>query len=384
MENNFVIKENQHDNCLFGYIGSIVGAFIIMAIWYFIYKKTNFDVAILFGFVPYGALKGYQFLKGIVNKNTIATVSVVSIVIAICALYYAKENFITLELIENNLQIYIIFMIIGLVVTISKISRILAEYKAANDLIKDADDFALRPDSPIIESGSKLNNFQNSYKNFTSNTSSNTNKLNVASNTKSQNSYNNSNVYKNNNATKTYKYGKKLVYIYIAVIFLVVFAFETEIKPQTINVTVSTEKSNFLNDTFEMSVPDTWTYEEYGSSMMYFSNSESDFGATLYCNNKYYNEATLEEFTEDTIEMFKKDYNITDNINKQHINLNGKNAYKASIYKYDKYYDGYVYYYVYCVETDNYYIELVSECSYYDSIDFTTNAENMLKTLSEI
>ena len=91
------IKEYHHDdNCFWGYLGAFLGnAFLVflgVMLWNYIKRDDLFSflsiLAPIFGF------EGYKFFKGIVNRNTIKIVIVISIITYFLSIFWVIPTYV--------------------------------------------------------------------------------------------------------------------------------------------------------------------------------------------------------------------------------------------------------------------------------------------------
>ena len=168
---NEVIKEIEHDdNCIWNYIGSIIGGLIGAIPWIIIYYYYSVNIPIFPVLIPIFSVYGYKFFKGIFNYKSFKIISILSILIFFISIYFlfpyiisekndmnfnefrnSRYNKIYIKEIKNNINVEILFLIVGLVISKINISKFLSRYKATNNMIKDTNTF-IRDDNKPIDS----------------------------------------------------------------------------------------------------------------------------------------------------------------------------------------------------------------------------------------
>ena len=140
-EQNEVIKPKESGNYLLGTIGAILGGIIGAIPWTLVYFFANYNIALLAILVGMGAIKGYTIFKGKFTKKTKILISIISLIILVSVelivlpLIYTVAYSVDLKAfytemragIIHDLIFIILFGIIGIAYSISKISTILAK-----------------------------------------------------------------------------------------------------------------------------------------------------------------------------------------------------------------------------------------------------------------
>ena len=140
-EQNEVIKPKENGNYLLGTIGAILGGIIGAIPWTLVYFFANYNIALLAILVGMGAIKGYTIFKGKFTKKTKILISIISLIILVSVelivlpLIYTVAYSVDLKAfytemrsgIIHDLIFTILFGLIGIAYSISKISTILAK-----------------------------------------------------------------------------------------------------------------------------------------------------------------------------------------------------------------------------------------------------------------
>ncbi len=165
--------ERKENNCLVGIIGAIIGGMIATLPWILCYVYANMMYAILTVIVAMGALKGYQLLKGKVDKKLPIIIAVISFVCITLATLVIIPNLLLIketggtsmelfkalytvdEFKSAIMQDYIytvVFTILGIWGVVANINKQIKDGATEIDLSKNA----LEPSSEDIEEVKKV------------------------------------------------------------------------------------------------------------------------------------------------------------------------------------------------------------------------------------
>lgn len=153
-------------NFALGTLGALIGAFVASIPWILMYVYGNMILSALAIIVAIGALKGYQILKGPIDKKLPVVISITSLLAVVVAtliiipmllliqegypatienlkVLYAYDEF--LAGIMQDLIVSIVFTILGISGVVANVNRKIKESKAPLDKISISDSLASAP-----------------------------------------------------------------------------------------------------------------------------------------------------------------------------------------------------------------------------------------------
>ncbi len=165
--------ERKENNCLVGIIGAIIGGMIATLPWILCYVYANMMYAILTVIVAMGALKGYQLLKGKVDKKLPVIIAVISFAcITVATLVIIPNLLLIKEYGSTSMELFkalytidefksaimqdyiytVVFTILGIWGVIANINKQIKDGATEIDLSKNA----LEPSGEKIEAVKKV------------------------------------------------------------------------------------------------------------------------------------------------------------------------------------------------------------------------------------
>ncbi len=395
-----VIKEASKGNYITGIIGAIIGGAIAAIPWVFVYVKCNMILSVLAILIALGALKGYEIFKGKITKLLKPIVIIVTLLIVIIANLVVIPNFIAYEsdvevsvLYENkdfqdalmqDLAISIIFAALGISAAISSINNTLIRngvIKIDNELEEKQDEFQKaqvksrlknkdKESYEIIRAVFEKHNAFDKENAISKETVFS--EINVDNREKLFKKYVSRGVIKKYNENYFYDKSREIhltnnywvIFIVIVVIVAVIAAFVGMDETTDVNDTYTLEDPNsytelIINEeSFKVKIPENW--EALENDYVYTSDFISPDGEAeimfISSNKDEFYDYTLEDYTEGLDEYM---YSIYTPEEEGKIEKTTVNSYDANKLEFDSVYDGYkVHITAYCVETNNYFVEI--------------------------
>lgn len=431
MENNDVIQEVKHDeHCFIGYLGAFLGGIVGVLPWMLLYLYSATNFLVLVALIPICALKGYQFFKGVVNQKTMSTIAIISVIVLLFSqiilfpeLYGNRYDMNIKEFYESihgakyleerseQLGASIILVLLGFSFAALEISKILKNYNATNQMIRDTGTISLRKNSPIKGDGyvspvktaeeiSKIDKWDDESQEFivpkkkvnskfepghiTRTTITNDGKIyrkNYYNNKKNQNTF------KSNTVVHSLILAVMILpFLIPAIIMIIIVAmfFFNNIVDSNIS---SNTLYNFSNQTLQMNISDDWEINdtEYTNSIIIEdSKTQGKSVVEIFEKDIYMHEFdSLKEFREYMYDFVTQEFTpITYRtlINRTLGTNSGCRFYYET--KLSNGENGRVI--TYCIETENYFIAYITTTDInYDINDYTIYIEEYLNTIKD-
>ena len=424
-----VIKEASKGNYITGIIGSIIGGAIAAIPWVFVYVKCNMILSVLAILIALGALKGYEIFKGKVTKALKPIVIIVTLLIVIIANLVVIPNFIAYEsdvevsvLYENeefqdalmqDLIVSVIFAILGISAAISSINNTLIKngvIKIDSELEQKQDEFQKAQVKSRLNNKDKQNYelVRGIFENHNAFSKENAisketifSEINVDNKEKLFKKYTSRGVIKKYNENYFYDKSREMyltnnnywiIFIVIIIIVAVIAAFVGMDETTTdVNESYIVEDSNSYvkltinEENFYVEIPEEWEMLE--SDYTYTSDFISPDGEAeimFITSNKdeFYTDYSLEDYTEGLDEYMYSIYTPEEEGEIVKTTVNSYDAYKL---EFDSVYEGYkVHITAYCVETDNYFVEIYTFSARSKSEENDKIFQRILDTLEEV
>jgi hypothetical protein len=439
-DNNSAIREMEHDNCFWGYVGALIGGIIATIPWLVLFYLWNIDIPILTILIPVLAVKGYKFFKGTVNKETFKIIAIISVIVFIFVGFFempnilAKRDNINNNLNENvreyrldileNAETLVVFLLIGLGITYAEISINLKNYKNTNGTIKETNTFIRKDNSPIdsdeystgikiFEKGEKIKKFQDiksvsMWDELAKNTYQNGHVADLCSMNSKNSSVNNS--YSKNTAVESklresqIKFKKYivigiLIYFVFSVIAIYITNYEnTTISNNDYDYIYNYEDDNDYNDSSNyneyyfglrvaLEIPEDWKSKNYYYD--YIEDGEYYINNAIFVDSNDCNQLIRVQEKNEESTLFECHYNFLKSLGEEYEDgiayyeiINGNKAYYTAFENItDKNTGEDFNIEIYTMELDNYYVYLVGISK--DNDDLESFYESILNSVYE-